>query len=266
MTLVWRPGYLEGDRYYSNVSLLLHGNGVNGSTSIVDSSPSPKAVTAVGNAQISTAQSKWGGASIALDGSGDYLSLNPELEELRLGYGDCTLEAWIRMTAIPTQVGETYWPIIHRGAVFNTTTGNVQAYSFRYSVTDGNRLAFVHRSSSAGFAEGVHMFTKRSTVLNLSLNTWYYVKAVRQGNSLILVLDGVDVTDTSFGNYAWGGFDFSLTGANNKFEIGRMRGAAGNDGSVFWDANGHIDDLRITKGVARDVSIVPTAPFPDQQY
>jgi len=38
------------DQDYRNVSLLLHGDGTNGSTTIVDSSPSPKTVTAVGNA------------------------------------------------------------------------------------------------------------------------------------------------------------------------------------------------------------------------
>jgi hypothetical protein len=51
------------DPNFANVSLLLYGNGINGSTSITDNSPSPKTVTAVGNAQISTAkQSKFGGA------------------------------------------------------------------------------------------------------------------------------------------------------------------------------------------------------------
>jgi hypothetical protein len=63
------------DPYYGNVSLLLRGNGTNGSTTIIDSSPSPKTVTAFGNAQISTAQSKFGGSSIAFDGTGDYLDV-----------------------------------------------------------------------------------------------------------------------------------------------------------------------------------------------
>jgi hypothetical protein len=62
------------DPVFNNVSLLLHGNGTNGSTTITDNSPTPKTVTAVGNAQISTAQSKFGGASIAFDGTGDYLT------------------------------------------------------------------------------------------------------------------------------------------------------------------------------------------------
>ena len=71
-SLLWPPNAGE-DPYYGNVSLLLYGDGANGSTTITDSSPTPKTVTAVGNAQISTAQSKFGGASIAFDGAGDYL-------------------------------------------------------------------------------------------------------------------------------------------------------------------------------------------------
>ena len=60
--------------FFSNVSLLLHGDGTNGSTLIKDSSPRMNTVTAVGNAQISTAQSKFGGSSIAFDGTGDSLT------------------------------------------------------------------------------------------------------------------------------------------------------------------------------------------------
>ena len=56
------------DPLFNNVSLLLHGDGTNGFTTITDSSPTPKTVTAVGNAQISTAQSKFGGAVLRLMG------------------------------------------------------------------------------------------------------------------------------------------------------------------------------------------------------
>ena len=73
------------DPQFGSVSLLLHGDGANGSTTIVDSSPTPKTVTAFGDAQISTAQSKFGGASIAFDGTGDYLSANDG--DLVLGTG-----------------------------------------------------------------------------------------------------------------------------------------------------------------------------------
>ena len=53
MSWIMSPEYKDPD--YSNVSLLLHGDGANGSTTLVDSSPSPKTVTAFGDAQISTA-------------------------------------------------------------------------------------------------------------------------------------------------------------------------------------------------------------------
>ena len=82
------------DPYFSNVSLLLHGDGTNGSTTIIDSSPLPKTVTAFGNAQISTAQSKFGGSSIAFDGTGDSLTI-PAITFA----GDFTLEAWLYKTA-----------------------------------------------------------------------------------------------------------------------------------------------------------------------
>jgi len=49
-------------------SLLLHGDGVNNSTTIIDSSSVPKTVTALGDARISTAQSKFGVSSIFFDG------------------------------------------------------------------------------------------------------------------------------------------------------------------------------------------------------
>ncbi len=55
------------DQDYRNVSLLLHGDGTNGSTTIVDSSPTPKTVTAIGNAQLSTAQSKFGSNKVITD-------------------------------------------------------------------------------------------------------------------------------------------------------------------------------------------------------
>ena len=82
------------DPNIASVSLLLSGNGINGSTSIIDSSPSPKTVTAFGNAQISTAQSKFGGASIAFDGVSDYLTVASSAG-LTFGTGDFTIELWL---------------------------------------------------------------------------------------------------------------------------------------------------------------------------
>ena len=85
------------DPNFANVSLLLHGNDTNGSTTITDSSPSPKTVTAVGNAQISTAQSKFGGASIAFDGNGDWCQIANNVA-FKFGSGNFTIEYWFYPT------------------------------------------------------------------------------------------------------------------------------------------------------------------------
>ena len=92
------PSFTPADEYFQNVSLLLHGNGTNGSTTITDNSPTPKTVTAFGNAQISTTQSKFGGASIAFDGTGDYLDVG---SNSAFGYGlsDFTIELWVYRNA-----------------------------------------------------------------------------------------------------------------------------------------------------------------------
>ena len=58
------------DANYENVVLLLHANGVNGSTQIRDERG--HAVTCNGNAAISTTQSKFGGSSLGFDGTGDF--------------------------------------------------------------------------------------------------------------------------------------------------------------------------------------------------
>ena len=84
---IWPP---MGDPYWSSVSLLLHMNGSNGSTTFTDSSSNNYTVTAYGHAQISTAQSKFGGASGLFDGSVDYIRATPSTN-LQFG-GDFTLE------------------------------------------------------------------------------------------------------------------------------------------------------------------------------
>jgi hypothetical protein len=81
-----------GDLYFADVSLLLHMDGSNGSTTFTDSSSNAVTVTAYGNAQISTTQSKFGGASGYFDGSGDYLTVS---SHPTIGSQDFTIEFWL---------------------------------------------------------------------------------------------------------------------------------------------------------------------------
>jgi len=262
-------GTKSDDPNYSSVSLLLNGNGTNGSTTFTDSSSYGHTVTPVGNAQISTTQSKFGGSSMYFDGSGDYLEVPPSAG-FDFDYGSFTVEAWIYLTANgTTAAGTTNWPIVNKHSIYNTQTstgGSNTAWAFRYSPQQGNKLVFVNRIQASNFTEGVNLFTKYSTAVNLSLNTWYHVAAVRNGTTLKLFLNGQDVTDTNTGNYDWSTINMSLdTGSigQNKVRVGRILGGS-NPGTVIWYAVGYIDDLRITKGVARYTSNFnpPTAQLP----
>jgi len=220
------------DPYFANVSLLLHGDGANGTTTIVDSSPSPKTVTAVGNAQISTAQSKFGGASIAFDGTGDYLT-SPSNAAFNYAAENFTIEGWFRLnniSSLQTVVSQ---------ASFNGST--VDGYAIRIN---NSKLGVPYYNNTGGpiFAVG--------DVSTLSSNTWYHFALTREGNVFRLFLNGaLESTVTS-----------SISIASNKtLYIGEWEGFTGRN------INGYIDDLRITKGVARYTSnfTPPTAPFPD---
>jgi hypothetical protein len=68
-------GTTTGDVYYPQTSLLMHFNGTNGSTTMTDNSKNNFVLTAINGASLSSGQSKFGGTSLALDGTNDYVSI-----------------------------------------------------------------------------------------------------------------------------------------------------------------------------------------------
>ena len=97
--------------------LLLACNGADGSTTFTDASlTTPHTVTAVGNAQIKTADSKFGGASGYLDGTGDWLTI-PDNADFDFSAGNFCLDGWFKVTnlsAIRSLMGQRtdaarYW-------------------------------------------------------------------------------------------------------------------------------------------------------------
>ena len=85
---------------FSNVELLLHMDDSDGSTTFTDSSSNARTVTPVGASQIDTAQSKFGGSSGLLDGSGDYLSVSTA-NSLNIRTQAFCLEGWMRFVTQP---------------------------------------------------------------------------------------------------------------------------------------------------------------------
>jgi hypothetical protein len=80
---------VANDPFLGDVTALFLMNGDDESTAFVDSGPDGKAVTVLGNAQLSTAASQFGGSSALFDGSGDALRWSGETFA-----GDFTAELW----------------------------------------------------------------------------------------------------------------------------------------------------------------------------
>ena len=227
------------DPNIASVSLLLSGNGINGSTSIIDSSPSPKTVTAVGNAQISTAQSKFGGASIAINGTGNYL-LTPDNSAYDFGTGDLTVELWANFSVSTS--GASYALAMQGIGAFNNDSG----WSLlRHS---SNKLRFIFTSDGVG-ASGFRICDSTNDFLPAT-GIWYHLAVTRNGNTLRVFIDGVQ--------------SGTFTGTQAIFNSSRQL-SIGADESGGTALSGYIDDLRITKGVARYTAnfTPPTAPFPN---
>jgi hypothetical protein len=228
MTLiVKKDGVAATDTNIREVSLLLHGNGTNGSTTITDSSLTPKTVTAVGNAQISTAQSKFGGASIAFDGNGDYLQ-SASNAAYSYGTGDFTIEFWAYLNSTADQA-------FYETQLINGASGRFNGFLF--AISSGKLNVFTGAS-----------FRGASTTSLLSA-TWNHIALVRSGNTWTYYLNGVND----------GSFSYTVNLTDSAFLCGRLTDSAA------FSLNGYLDDYRITKGVARYTAnfTPPTLPFPD---
>jgi hypothetical protein len=218
-------GTSSTDPDFASVSLLLHMDGSNGSTTFTDSSSANRTITANGDAQISTAQSKFGSASAILDGTGDYISAGSAA--FNPGSSDFTIEWWQKLSA----TGSTYSTIaMGSDSGIRSSDGLIQIY-YNGGVPGSTNVA----ASSSG----------------VSNTNWNHIAIVRSGSTLYLFLNGSLLTnDAANSVHAFGG---------DRFDIGRSTGTYGN---AF---NGYIDELRVTVGVARYTATftAPTAPFPN---
>ena len=225
------------DTHFEKVSLLLRMDGTDGSTTFVDSSASSKAVTAIGGAKISTAQSKWGGASGYFDGTDDALSV-PHASDLNLSSGDFSIELWLYLLG---NLAGAY--LIDKDGVENTSYPS-------YGVTAGSGGVALHLGSGNG-TYSLQSFVGSTPV---SANAWHHAAFCRSGSTVYGFLDGVQQFATAQ--------TAPMVDGGKKLNIGaRYNGAS-------FPLNGYIDDLRITKGLARYTAdfTPPTAPLPSDIF
>lgn len=196
------------DIYYADVKAIIACDGADESTTFTDEIG--HTVTRSGNAQIDTAQSKFGGASAVFDGDGDRINVASSAD-FAWGTGDFCIEMWVRFQSD-----------VHPGYFFSTP----------YDV--GKHLYFSWDNSTnkiAAIGAGFSTVTQSDTV---SADTWYHIAFTRNSGNTRLFVNGVAKGNgTSTANFSgnqglyFGGVDSNIAGEGNWGKL-------------------HIDDIRVT--------------------
>lgn len=209
-----------------NTKSLLHFNGSDGSTTFTDESG--KTWTAAGNAQIDTAQSKFGASSLLLDGSGDFVYSGDSLD-WRLDDGSnanqWTIDLWVRFNAL------------QNGGFAQQALNNQNNWNFTFNAdgVGGWRLGW--RITSGG-SEIVGISNAWSGV---TTNTWYHVALVKNGTSgYMMFVNGNQIGSTQTNTNV-------IPDLAAQIEIGKWKDFFNTD----YYLNGWIDEFRLSKGIAR---------------
>lgn len=197
---------------YGKTVLLLACDGINGSTAMPDYSPRSKTITAVGNAQISTAQSVSGGASALFDGTGDWFQTISDVSDFVFGVGDFTIELWLRTTASNKVLVDFYTTGQPGWQVCLTNSGQFQWY-----------VNSAVKTSVASFNDGA----------------WHHFAITRSGGQLQFWGDGAE-----------DGAPISHTTNLNYQTPVLAIGAQVATRNSAYDYNGYMDNVRIIKGAA----------------
>lgn len=212
------------DKHFSQVQLLCGFNGADGATAFTDESTAARAATFVANAQLDTAQFKYGTASLLLDGTGDYVSF-ADAAAFTLGTSDFTIEAWVRFSSLPATTQEF---LTHY-----TATGEQRAWIFGYAGGSGQiRFSYSTAGTSATLISVVGAWTPE-------IGRWHHVAACRIGSTLRLFADGVLIVSHNIASASI----FNTTAP--------VRVGAGSFAALDNFLFGWIDEARITVGAGR---------------
>lgn len=228
------------DTYFNSTVLLLGFDGANGSTgapgmtdeSFAAHGTPPVGTGVVGAAQISTARSVFGGSSLLLDGTSAFVGFGDHAD-WNLSNQRFTLECRI----YSTDISATYHFIIGQWGA-----AGVLGWQLWHN---GTSLQFMCSD------DGTTNRTLATTTI--AANTWYAVAVDFDGTKYRMYLNGAMVSSSTT----------LYTFHDSIVDI--LIGANANSGFRFY-FTGNVEELRLTKGVARYASdsgyTVPITAFP----
>jgi hypothetical protein len=206
------------DPYWANVTVQLHCDGTNLSTTVPDTCLVPNTFTCNGNAKLSTTQAKFGSTSALFDGSGDFLRA-PHATGLDIPTGDFCVECWVWLSALA-------------GSVILTKATGTGVYPYQ--------LWYDNLSGKFGFraCDNTSVLVSILGTTTALTGRWYHIAGVRSGTTYTLYVSGVAEATTINATTPM------RSNASDPLVIG-----AYTDGTFC--VNGFIDEVRITKGAAR---------------
>ncbi len=192
--------------------------------SIIDKSQRSN-IKLFGNTTGSTTQVKFTDSkSMYFAGTGDYLETSStSLDNFNFGTGDFTVECFLRNVHQPS----TYFDIL--GTANNAAYLGSNRGGWMLSYYTDQNLKFNYQYNNSWIFEP-------SFAQTININTWYHIAVTRQGTQLKCFVDGNQVGSTIT--------DSTNIISTEPFNIGRGYGG------VKY-TTGYIQDVRITKGLAR---------------
>lgn len=221
------------DPFLGNVVLLCHFDGADGQTTTIDSSPTAKSLTITGSGnRLVTATAKFGPSSYFNIANTNYIN-SPDSADWTFGSGQFTVEAFIYPTSAISGV---------IGIITQWASSPNFGWFFGFN---GNNLNFFYSTTGSDNPTVTGAYTP-------TLNQWVHVAADRDASNVLRV-------------YANGVVIASATVASTLFNSAASLRIGNDVDFATRGFVGNIDEVRITKGVARYAGAFtpPTVAFSD---
>jgi hypothetical protein len=220
------------DPYYDNVVLQLSGDEL-----ACGRQHYQKPITAYGNAQISTAQSKFGGSSIYLDGT-SYVTAPSDITFNLTNNHFC-----YEICVYPTNAsaGNNFGGTLFQNILGQNQFGSATNASVCFNLCGMKPQTLVFNTTG--------YFGLTTSASSIPINTWSHIAYVRTGSTFYLFVNGTNVATAT-----------STESVNSSTRV--MPIGADSTGNCKYQ--GYLDELRITNGLARYTSnfTPPTEEFP----
>lgn len=204
------------DEYAANVSLLLPFD-----VDLTDYSAVPKTVTAYGSAAVSATQKKYGAKSCYFDGVGDRISSSSA--DFTLGTGDFSVEFWVSPKAASCKA---YSRLIALG----TTATLGQLHMCRNNTSSPMSLMCEYHNGSA-YTSVV------SSSVTIPDDVFSHIALTRDAGTTRFFINGILVGTSAV-----------------VYNVSQTSAHIGANSSNLEEFAGYIDEIRITKGIARYVA------------